>query len=181
MDLAREAVCYERGVLLRRRGDTAGSRRWSAAPPRIRPDSQSASAAQSPTMPSRKRQAILTSKEPHQDFPGASSIDEENIRSVICVPLWNNREVIGVVYVDNRSFERRFTRRDLQVLTFLANIAAMKIDNAELYNMTLEAQGMYRILQEAAAIQRRLLPQTRPRHPRLRARRRQHPLLRGRR
>lgn len=163
MDLAREAVCYESGVLLRRRGDMLVPEVERGSPHEAgRPVSFSHTIAYHAFT---QQQAILTSKQPHEEFPGASSIDNENIRSVMCVPLWNNREVIGVVYVDNRSFERCFTRRDLQVLTFLANIAAMKIDNAELFNLTLEAQGMYRILQEAAAIQRGLLPQSAPAIP----------------
>ncbi|HET6277178.1 MAG TPA: SpoIIE family protein phosphatase [Candidatus Polarisedimenticolia bacterium] len=163
MDLARDAVCYERGVLLRRRGDALVPEVERGAPGEAgRPVSFSRTIARHALT---QRRAILISKEPGRIFPGTTSIDGENIRSVMCVPLWNHREVIGVVYVDNRSFERRFTRRDLQVLTFLANIAALKIDNAELFNMTLEAQGMYRILQEAAAIQRGLLPQRSPAIP----------------
>jgi len=160
MDLAREAVCYERGVLLRRRGDSLVPEVERGAPGEGgQPVSYSRTIAYHAFT---HRRAILISKETHSQFPDANSIDAENINSVMCVPLWNNREVLGVVYVDNRSLERRFTRRDLQVLTFMANIAAMKIDNAELFNMTLEAQGMYRVLQEAAAIQRGLLPQQAP-------------------
>jgi serine phosphatase RsbU (regulator of sigma subunit)/pSer/pThr/pTyr-binding forkhead associated (FHA) protein len=160
MDLAREAVGYERGVLLRRRGDALVPEVERGAPHEAgRPVKFSRTIAYHAFT---RRQAILTSKEPQEEFPEAKSIDEDNIRSVMCVPLWNNREVIGVVYVDTRSFERRFTRRDLQVLTFLANIAAMKIDNAELFSLSVETQGMYRILQEAATIQRLLLPQRAP-------------------
>jgi serine phosphatase RsbU (regulator of sigma subunit) len=163
MDLARDAVCYERGVLLRWCGDELVPVVERGASGEVgRPVSFSRTIAYHAFT---RRRAVLLAKDPHEIFPGATSIDEGNICSVMCVPLWNNREVIGVVYVDNRGFARRFTRRDLQVLTFLANIAALKIDNAELFSMALEAQGMYRILREAAAIQRGLLPRRSPTIP----------------
>ena len=54
----------------------------------------------------------------------------------MCVPLWNNREVIGLIYVDNRHRAGLFSEENLRMLTHLANVAAIKIENAQLTGAT---------------------------------------------
>jgi adenylate cyclase len=55
----------------------------------------------------------------------------EDFRSFICTPLWNERSVIGVLYVDAPR-AARFVEADLELLTALANYAAVAIDRARL-------------------------------------------------
>jgi GAF domain-containing protein len=57
------------------------------------------------------------------------SISEQNIHSLMAVPLQTENEVIGLVYVDSRLFVREFTPDDLNLLTVLANVAAIRIDH----------------------------------------------------
>ena len=49
----------------------------------------------------------------------------------MCVPMYTDREIRGLIYADRISLKRRFSNEDLEVLTLLANIAAIKIENAE--------------------------------------------------
>jgi serine phosphatase RsbU (regulator of sigma subunit) len=80
----------------------------------------------------------------------------------MCVPLWNSREVIGLVYVDSRIRSNSFTPADLRLLSNLANVAAVKIENNRLFERTLEMRALERDLQLAADIQRGLMPRACP-------------------
>jgi adenylate cyclase len=50
----------------------------------------------------------------------------------MCVPLWNRQRVIGAVQVDSPIHIGRFTEEDLDLLTALANFAAVAIERAQL-------------------------------------------------
>lgn len=63
---------------------------------------------------------------------GGKSIAIHGIRSAMCVPLWNRSHVIGAVQVDSPIHIGRFTEEDLDLLTALANFAAVAIERAQL-------------------------------------------------
>jgi adenylate cyclase len=63
---------------------------------------------------------------------GGKSIAIHGIRSAMCVPLWNRQRVIGAVQVDSPIHIGRFTEEDLDLLTALANFAAVAIERAQL-------------------------------------------------
>jgi adenylate cyclase len=63
---------------------------------------------------------------------GGKSIAIHGIRSAMCVPLWNRGRVIGAVQVDSRIHIGSFTEEDLDLLTALANFAAVAIERAQL-------------------------------------------------
>ncbi len=58
------------------------------------------------------------------------SVVQAQIHSAMCVPLWNNQDIIGLIYCDRVSLLEQFTEDDLRLLTLLANLAAVKIENA---------------------------------------------------
>lgn len=61
----------------------------------------------------------------------AHSVQALSIRSFLCAPLWNQDDVIGVLYADTPR-SRRFSEDDLAVFVALANYAAVAIDHARL-------------------------------------------------
>jgi adenylate cyclase len=63
---------------------------------------------------------------------GGKSIAIHGIRSAMCVPLWNKNHVIGAVQVDSPIHIGRFTEEDLDLITALANFAAVAIERAQL-------------------------------------------------
>src|SRR5204862_5384499 len=65
-------------------------------------------------------------------FDGGASIIFHNIRSAMCAPLWNKDNVIGVVFIDSSTRSGSFTPADLDLLTALANYAAIGIEQARL-------------------------------------------------
>jgi adenylate cyclase len=50
----------------------------------------------------------------------------------MCVPLWNRNRVIGAVQVDSPIHIGRFTEEDLDLITALANFAAVAVERAQL-------------------------------------------------
>ncbi|NOR14419.1 MAG: SpoIIE family protein phosphatase [Candidatus Aminicenantes bacterium] len=95
-------------------------------------------------------------------FSAQDSILKLNIQSAMCVPLWNNKEIIGIIYSDRISLLQQYTDDDLRLLTLLSNLAAVKIENAMLFEQALEKEKMEKELALAAQIQQDLLPKTSP-------------------
>jgi len=86
------------------------------------------------------RVAILTSDamvDPR--FGAGDSIRFHGIRSAMCAPLWNEDQVIGIIHVDSPMLTNCFTENDLDVLTALANYAAVAVERARL-NQKIQAE-----------------------------------------
>jgi sigma-B regulation protein RsbU (phosphoserine phosphatase) len=86
------------------------------------------------------------------------SISEQQIHSLMAVPLQTHEDVIGLVYVDSRLFVREFTPDDLNLLTVLANVAAIRIDHERYLDLQRQEQRRNLDLEQAAEIQRGILP-----------------------
>src|SRR5205823_14532141 len=63
---------------------------------------------------------------------GGKSIAIHGIRSAMCVPLWNKQNVIGAVQVDSPIHIGSYAEEHLDLLTALANFAAVAIERAQL-------------------------------------------------
>jgi phosphoserine phosphatase RsbU/P len=93
------------------------------------------------------------------------SILEENVRSILAVPLQTEDRAIGLIYLDSPANIRGFTKDDLNVLTVLANIAAIRVEQARLAEIE-QAQKLRDVeLEHAARIQRSILPSEFPPFP----------------
>lgn len=90
------------------------------------------------------------------------SVVQAQIHSAMCVPLWNNQDIIGLIYCDRASLLEQFTEDDLRLLTLLANLAAVKIENARLFQKSLEAIQLQREIELAVQIQKNFLPRSEP-------------------
>lgn len=161
MDLARRAVPFERGLLMLLEGD-----RLVPQVIRVPPDEAGAIISVSRTIADRvlqNKESILTSDAQLDDrFRQGHSVEAQQLRSVMCVPLWNNRDVIGLIYLDNRHRAGLFREENLRLMSFLANVAAVKIENARLFEQVVAAERMEQELQKAAEIQDHLLPSKGP-------------------
>ncbi len=108
--------------------------------------------------------SVLTSDAMHDPrFQDRQSIMISNVRSIMAVPLAVEDEVIGMIYVDNPYATNRFTEDELLVLTTLASVAAIKIENARLLEERIEKKRMEEELKVASEIQLRLHPLSPPR------------------
>jgi serine phosphatase RsbU (regulator of sigma subunit) len=98
-------------------------------------------------------------------FGRQDSIISLGIRSAMCVPLWHDDAVTGLIYVDSLSRENSFNQDDLTLLSSLANVAAIKLENAKLLEEMIEKKRMERELELAGEIQQNSLPSQAPRYP----------------
>src|SRR6266542_1672628 len=81
----------------------------------------------------RQKVAVLTSDaQTDERFEAGMSIRIQQIRSAMCAPLWSRDSVIGVIHVDSPMHVGSFTEKDLDLLTALANFAAVAIERARL-------------------------------------------------
>jgi adenylate cyclase len=79
------------------------------------------------------RVSILTSDaQVDPRFGAGDSIRFHGIRSAMCAPLWNKDQVIGIIHVDSPMLTNCFNLNDLDLLTALANYAAVAIERARL-------------------------------------------------
>ncbi len=152
LDLAIQAVNAQRGVLLLLEGDKLRAARPTKA-------KASASAPACATACSRRRSRILVRDAQLDDaFKGRMSIVEQKVHTMMAVPLQTKDRIIGLIYVDSPFVLREFTKDDLSLLTVMANVAAIRIENARLAEIEEAERIMKRDLSQAAEIQGRMLP-----------------------
>ena len=135
MDMIFEYLPVDRGFLLLEEGGElklrisrmkSGQRHDDAtgAPP---------TRARSPTWSCATKVAVLTSDaQSDERFEAGQSIRMQQIRSAMCAPLWSRDSVIGVIQVDSPLYVGSFNEQDLDLLTALANFAAVAIERARL-------------------------------------------------
>ncbi|HNB70109.1 MAG TPA: FHA domain-containing protein, partial [Acidobacteriota bacterium] len=108
--------------------------------------------------------SVLTS-DAQQDprFSQRNSIMLSNIRSIMAVPLAHTGdEVLGMIYVDSHYGTSRFSQEDLGVITTIARVSAIKIDNVRLMEEQLEKRRIDEELKVASEIQLSLHPARQP-------------------
>jgi adenylate cyclase len=78
--------------------------------------------------------AILTSDACYDPrFEGGASIIAYNIRSALCVPLWDRDKVRGAIYLDNLMETYAFSEDELDLLTAIANQVAIAVNRDEMH------------------------------------------------
>jgi len=95
-------------------------------------------------------------------FADRMSIVQQQIRSMLAVPLQTDDRVIGLIYLDSPHFIKEFTKDDLSLLTVMANVAAIRIEHTRLAEVEQAERIHAKELAQAAEIQRSLLPVTAP-------------------
>jgi Nif-specific regulatory protein len=78
-----------------------------------------------------------------QALSGIQTLSELRIHSLLCVPLIISGKVLGVIYLDSRSPTETFDENHLQVMTAVAGIASLALDNvARWERLSLENQEL---------------------------------------
>jgi sigma-B regulation protein RsbU (phosphoserine phosphatase) len=155
LDLAIQAVKADRGVLLTAEGDNLvvqanqgeGFRISTAVRDRVLNSGVS---------------VLVRDTSIDDAFRERRSIVEQNIRTLMAVPLQTREKIIGIIYVDSPSLLREFSKDDLNLLTVMANVAAIRIEHTRFAEVERTRQLMARDLEQAAEIQQRFLPAVAP-------------------
>ena len=155
LELSIQAVNAQRGVLLILEGDQLLPRAHKGDGFRI------STAVRDKVL--KDRSSILVRDAQLDDaFKGRMSIVEQKVHTMMAAPLQTKERIIGLIYLDSPFILREFTRNDLDLLTVMANIAAVRIENVRLAEVEQAERIMARDLSQAADIQGRMLPDQAP-------------------
>ena len=97
-----------------------------------------------------------------QRFSQAQSVVNFRIRSVMCVPLVARNSLIGLLHIDTLDPTAAFQREDLELLTGIANQAALALVNATMHERLMQQQRLERDMQLAQQVQLSFLPDRTP-------------------
>ncbi len=107
--------------------------------------------------------SVLTADAQHDPKFASQTMALLGVRSVMAVPLSvNESEVFGIISADSPTFETQFTEEHLNILTTLASVASIRVENATLTEERFERERMERELELAAEIQQRFQPSSPP-------------------
>jgi len=159
LDLAIEAVGAQRGVLITCEPD------GELAVQAFRGKNFRISTAVRDRVLAGKDSVLVRDTHLDEAFRARVSIVEQKVRALMAVPLQTGDRTIGLIYVDSPVLLREYTRDDLNLLTVMANVAAIRIEHARLAEVEQQERLMKRELDQAAEIQRQILPEAPPTLP----------------
>jgi serine phosphatase RsbU (regulator of sigma subunit) len=95
-------------------------------------------------------------------FRGQQSVLMQQIRSALAAPLFDNAQVIGLLYADTSDPRHWFSKDELRAFTLLANVIAVAITHARYRAMEQEKLRLESELDTAREIIERILPKSLP-------------------
>ncbi|MGH9613318.1 MAG: SpoIIE family protein phosphatase, partial [Bryobacteraceae bacterium] len=150
LDLSIEAVGAARGVLMTLEGG-------ELIPRAAKGDAFQISKLVRDRVIREKKSLLIRDARLDQALADRMSIVAQQVRGILAAPLQTNDRVIGLIYLDSPHFVE-FTKADLNLLTVMSNIAAIRIEHARLNEVEQAERLLAKELEQAAEIQRGLLP-----------------------
>src|SRR6185295_19859386 len=95
---------------------------------------------------------ILDDARGQNAFAEDEYMSRKRVRSLLCLPLLKQAELIGVLYLENSLASHVFTPARLAVLKLLASQAAIALENSRLYRDLAEREAKIRHLVDANII-----------------------------
>ncbi|NOV20250.1 PAS domain S-box protein [Ensifer adhaerens] len=92
---------------------------------------------------------ILDDASAENSFSSDTDVRQHHARSVLCLPLINRAQLIGVLYLENSMLSHVFTPPRISVLKLLAQQAAISLENTRLYSDLQEREAKIRRLVDA--------------------------------
>lgn len=108
----------------------------------------------------KKPQFLVVSSD--DGFDPSRSIVAMQLKSVMCMPLMEKGDVLGLVYLDSQTTAKEFDESDANLLQSLCGQAAVALLNAKLLNQATEKERIRSELDLASKIQLGLLPKKDP-------------------
>lgn len=106
--------------------------------------------------------ALVLDTTADERFNQAVSLLDAGVRSLVAAPLLDPAGALGMIVLGSTLGIRQFTEGDMELLTSLASVAAMRIRNTRLAEEALERERLERDVALARQIQVGLLPDTMP-------------------
>lgn len=103
--------------------------------------------------------SILTADAQHDPRFASQTMALSGIRSVLAVPLSvDERNIFGMIYADSPTYEATFSEEHLNILTTLASVASIRVENATLVEERIKRERMEHELELATEIQQSFQP-----------------------
>lgn len=156
-----EAVPAERCVIMLRDDDNEGAMKIKVARVRGKEETIGEVRVSRTVMDEvlKNGKSVLTADAQHDPRFASQTMALSGIRSVLAVPLSvDERNVFGLIYADSPTYEVTFSEEHLNILTTLASVASIRVENATLLEERLERERMERELELATEIQQRFQP-----------------------
>ncbi len=157
LDIVRESAGADKAVLLLQEKTELLVQAESAEDAEIRlmqseplEESDSASLAIVQYVARSKESVVLDDAAKDSRFLKDPYVQRHAPKSVLCAPIANRGNLVGILYLENNATARAFTADRLDVLAILASKAAISIENAQLYHQ-LEKRVLERTAQLEAA------------------------------
>ncbi len=109
-----------------------------------------------------KKGVLISDAMSDERLPTSQSILDFEMRSVMCVPLKYEDEVLGFMQLDTDHIATNYDEEGLTLLVGIANQAALTIANARLHKQVVQRERLERDLAHARRIQQSFLPQSPP-------------------
>lgn len=99
------------------------------------------------------REAVLVHDAQHDSrFDQSASIVGHQIHSAMCAPLMGRTEPVGALYVDSGVDIHPFERADLELLTAIARIVGIAVENAQLHEQQVQRERLAAIGEATAGL-----------------------------
>jgi len=99
-----------------------------------------------------RESVILNDASAENPFSADPYIRQHHARSILCLPLLNQANVIGVLFLENNLTPRVFAPARIAVLKLLSSQAAISLENARLYRDLAEREARIRRLVDSNII-----------------------------
>lgn len=158
LDLAIEASGAERGIVLTLENGQLTARA-------SRGDGFRISTAIRDRVINQRASLLIRDTSLEESLRDRRSIVTQSVRSFMAVPLQTEDRVFGLIYVDASEFVHSFSPGDLDLLTVISNVAAIRIEHERLADIERQDRLREAELEQAAHIQQGLLPAAPPDFP----------------
>ncbi len=76
---------------------------------------------------------VLTSATSDMTYQSDPYISQHKVKSILCVPIFNQGKLIGILYLENNLTTGAFTSERVELLKFIMSQAAISLENSRLY------------------------------------------------
>jgi PAS domain S-box-containing protein len=160
MTIALEHAGAERGLLILLQGDEPqieATARTDQSTVKVTMSQEAVTPAVAPesvlnTVIRMQQRVIVDDASAQSPFSADSYIREKHARSVLCLPLLKQTQLIGVLYLENNLASHVFTPARISLLELLASQAAISLENARLYGELMMSEERWRKLFESVPV-----------------------------
>lgn len=96
-----------------------------------------------------KNRVVLDDAQNEDPFRNDEYVRRQHCRSVLCIPLIKQSELVGLLYMENNLIPGAFTPTRLGIWELVASQAAISIENAQLYRDLVEENSQRQQAEEA--------------------------------